>query len=203
MRSGSLGTTSGRFPKLGEIRWPVGIFELAGVVAINVIGVLQHIAGQHRDHIRVAAHDARRSLRMPARVAAEAGSQPMPHRPITALASAISCSVTFSTTPPEVTHLVERFGPRDRIADLDGGGQGFRDAHGVEARAVGCAHTGRRRAPTPSAWITARRGRRSISPSCSHLAQRLCRRPRCCPDCRPAAPPNRARASRAGPSSPP
>ena len=43
---------------------------------------------------------AARNLRSPARVAAEAGSQPMPSRPMTALASAISSSVTSSTWPP-------------------------------------------------------------------------------------------------------
>src|SRR5579884_2654896 len=39
------------------------------------------------------------SLRIPASVAAEAGSQPMPERSITALAARISSSVTSSTTP--------------------------------------------------------------------------------------------------------
>ena len=39
------------------------------------------------------------SFLIPASVAADAGSQPIPARPITALASAISCSLTLSTTP--------------------------------------------------------------------------------------------------------
>ena len=39
------------------------------------------------------------SFRIPASVAAEAGSDPMPHCPMIAFASAISCSLTFSTIP--------------------------------------------------------------------------------------------------------
>ena len=42
------------------------------------------------------------SFLAPASEAAEAGSQPIPLRPMIALASAISCSVTDSTTPPLV-----------------------------------------------------------------------------------------------------
>ena len=50
------------------------------------------------------------SLRIPASVAADAGSQPIPHLPITALASAISCSVTFSTTPSLTSSSCSAFG---------------------------------------------------------------------------------------------
>jgi len=47
---------------------------------------------------------------MPASVAAEAGSQPMPQRPMMALASAISCSLTLPTRPPldSTSNLVHR-----------------------------------------------------------------------------------------------
>jgi len=50
------------------------------------------------------------SLRMPATVAAEAGSHPIPQSPTMALASAISCSVTFSTTPCELSTSRRAFG---------------------------------------------------------------------------------------------
>ena len=59
------------------------------------------------------------SFLIPATVVAEAGSQPMPSRPIMALASAISCSLTVITCPPERNTARRAFLPRNRRADFD------------------------------------------------------------------------------------
>ena len=75
------------------------------------------------------------SFRIPASVAAEAGSQPMPHCPMMALASAISCSLTFSTTPLVTVTSCERFRPGHRIADVDGRGQCVRIGHALKLAA--------------------------------------------------------------------
>ena len=142
------------------------------------------------------------SLRIPARVAADAGSQPIPHRPITALASAISCSVTFSTTPSRRLDFVQRLGPGDRVADLDGGRERLRMFHRLQRATVRRLHqlVERRRAfglhhRQPRQPVDQARGRA--------FRAAPCRRPTYCRDCRPAAPPNPAPASRAGPSSRP
>ena len=83
---------------------PSGDFSVPGVIAVNVIRILQYVPGQHRHHIRIrrASTPAAVSFRMPASVAAEAGSHPIPHCPMIAFASAISCSDTFSTNPLDV-----------------------------------------------------------------------------------------------------
>lgn len=99
--SGSFGTTMGAFPYVGTIGTEEGL-QLARVVLVDVIRVLQDVAREDRHHVRVRSHyPAAVSFLIPASVAAEAGSQPMPHWPMIALASAISCSVTLSTTPLE------------------------------------------------------------------------------------------------------
>ena len=81
------------------------------------------------------------SFLMPARVTAEAGSQPTPSAPIWALARAISCSETCSHQPPMVVDDVGGLAPGGGVADADGGGAGFggdgaHDAVGVGEPAV-------------------------------------------------------------------
>ena len=148
MRSGSLGTTIGRLPKVG-VDWvrAAGSRELAGVVAVDVVGVLQDVAGEDRDHIRVARMTpAAVSLRMPASVAAEAGSQPMPHWPIMRLGVGDLLLGHLLHHAVRRAHLVQRFGPRDRIADLDGGGQRLGMLRRRESSRPSAAHAVRRTA---------------------------------------------------------
>ena len=77
---------------------------------------------------------------MPASVAAIAGSQPMPQRPMIAFASAISCSVTFSTTPPEVATSCSAFGQETGSPILIAVASVCGSVNGGAARTVGAVH---------------------------------------------------------------
>ena len=108
---------------------------------------------------------------MPASVAAEAGSQPMPHWPMIAFASAISCSVTRSTTPFVVSISNCAFGHDTGspilIAVASVSGCSLRN----EMRLPPSLACIRRKGDAPSACTTARRGSRSMKPEFVHLAQ--------------------------------
>ena len=74
--------------------------ERSAVIVAHVIGIFEDMPGEHGDtDSSVESFRPRPNLRIPATVVAEAGSQPMPSRPIMALASAISCSVTVMMLP--------------------------------------------------------------------------------------------------------
>ena len=67
----------------------------------GVVGILERVAGKHQHHgLAERPRPRARSFFSPARVTAEAGSQPSPSAPISALAMAISASVTSRHQPP-------------------------------------------------------------------------------------------------------
>ena len=71
------------------------------MVLDNRVTILHEIAGQNREHAFTGFDYSicDTSLRIPAKPAAEAGSQPMPTRSIAAFALSISSSETASTMP--------------------------------------------------------------------------------------------------------
>ena len=58
--SASFGTTIGTIAEPRLDRTAFGILQLAGVIAVNVVRILQHVARQHRDHIVVRSNHSRR-----------------------------------------------------------------------------------------------------------------------------------------------
>ena len=108
-------------PERGSNRRAVGRFQCARVISdrCSPDPSTRCRSARPRHPRPRAITPAAVSLRIPASVAADAGSQPIPHSPMIAFASAISCSVTFSTTPDGWSNLVQRLRPGHRVADLD------------------------------------------------------------------------------------
>ena len=149
----------------------VGAAAWAAVRVVEVVGgdrvrVLEHVAGQDADRRSssgaIAPSATRRRRRRPG-VAAEAGSQPMPTRSISALASMISSSVTV------VDHAAGRLdrapgaGHAGRVADLDRGRD--RLGHDRRERVPARSRSRRRRARRRRPGSSASRGMRSIRPT--------------------------------------
>src|SRR5258708_36948435 len=99
---------------------PTGSLQLACMVTIDVVWILEQIAGKHRDDIRVTAHDARGGQfsdtgegRRRSGLAADAG---LPDHGFGVsdflFADLLDSALRF-------THLFEGFGPRNRVPDLD------------------------------------------------------------------------------------
>jgi len=201
MRAGSLEPPAAGFRRSAQSagRWDL---RGPGVVAVDVVGVLQDISGEDRHHIGVAAHDSRRDQLADSRQGGGGGrlaadAAPANHRLGVgdflfrdllhhAFGTVTSCSAFGQETGSPM---------RMAVASVWGCSTG---RNGSGRRRASDRRKARilRLEPPPGAA-----GGRSGPASSSRAAP--CRRRRYCPGCRPATPPIRAAASRAGPSSPP
>ena len=75
--------------------------QRSAVKVDGVVGIFERVAGEHQNHRFARSHFAfGAQFLQPARVTADAGSQPSPSAPSSALAMAISASVTSRHQPP-------------------------------------------------------------------------------------------------------
>ncbi len=158
------------------------------MVLVDVIRILQNMPGQHRENLFFRLDwPAATSLRIPATVVAEAGSHPIPSRPIIAFASAISCSLTLITCPRDRKTARKLFRQETGAPILIAVASVLRLLHRcpwclgsssilVRSALGRGARTSDASGAEPSACTTLNFGKRSIRPMLQHLLESLAER---------------------------